>query len=964
MAQDLKAFFQAQATDKGVFADYLARVAYNEDGLLRYQSIAQFGNKRGQTLYNHILNGICLLATLQKPLALEALHLRVLMTAFSVHDLNKTHADEHPQAFTQLATEQNVAAEIARLGLERFFEHWSDYLPDITTLVRAHSAHYHAAGEMLLPLRTPRYGLGMQTVTELAHLMTAVDVLDLSKSLTEQKHKRKFLSELNAYGARTGRQFSLHQHRLTESRALLTNIMHNAIAGELTAASETQVLALYPDGVLYLMPKGREWPDTAQLLPRLTQAVERGINAVQFGDVADLIEMTGQGIKIKPDVFVTRPAFADVWSAVYNQIPAFPRSKLDKLEAKARERTLAKLEGNRDAAAQQLYARLTDPTPLFTATEAQYRSAELLRTYVIFLKTHGKQFSATLPKGKDWHWHYVLSLVDMPDRADYAFFDANYDRPYYVAADITSNEDDVYDRIVADGERLFATLPENTQDSPWSQYLEQSLLIDEHPLTPASWVAYTEHYQQNQHQQCVTCGSNFPTAKWKSADLRDALKVQAFSNRLLGGGKTEPTKRVCQVCRVQHLLDKIAYPKLRGGEDAYYLHIYPYSFFPAAYADGLGYAFRQLVQQDDGLGALNLNNRDAVKQMRDIGTIKPQFRDRTAKDKSQPYGVFVPQFSQALAGSMSLPLAPAGENESERFLFALWYALVLSRYLGVRVLLSREQVPPLTPDDMPDVYVDNIPVGCEGLLPTAGYASYPDEAPYKDQPQVSSLSDLWQRAIHLFELLGVLPRAERDPLPVLVRALSRGPLHLYHYVDRQFEKEDEQWRYNKAFAPLYTLTQQVGGRFMQQLSDHIATLAAHAHANRLRGRSFVRNSLLYPLDQVLKRMALAGGHADREALIAATVEDIFAHLERIADDNYRPGLTKYGHIDTFVRGWWDGVLDQAYEGNLQRLLTDEKLLRSAYLFYYRAADAKARAARNADTQPDDTQTEATETNEE
>ena len=122
---------------------------------------------------------------------------------------------------------------------------------------------------------------------------------------------------------------------------------------------------------------------------------------------------------------------------------------------------------------------------------------------------------------------------------------------------------------------------------------------------------------------------------------------------------------------------------------------------------------------------------------------------------------------------------------------------------------------------------------------------------------------------------------------------------------------------------------------MTQLSTQLQRLAEIAWQNGLRGRSLEKSALLYPVDEVFAKLSHSGGHIDREALKAAAVQDIFDHLYRIADDRYKPGKTKWEAVKQFVDAWFDDVLEGVYGGNIRKLLTDEKLIRSAFLFYVR-----------------------------
>lgn len=121
---------------------------------------------------------------------------------------------------------------------------------------------------------------------------------------------------------------------------------------------------------------------------------------------------------------------------------------------------------------------------------------------------------------------------------------------------------------------------------------------------------------------------------------------------------------------------------------------------------------------------------------------------------------------------------------------------------------------------------------------------------------------------------------------------------------------------------------------MTELSIQMQRLAEIAWQNGLRGRSLEKSSLLFPLDDVLQKLSRIGGAADVETLKAASVQDIFDHLSRIADERYKPGRKKWDAVKLFVDGWFCDVL-AVYGGNHRKLLNDEKLLRSAFHFYVR-----------------------------
>lgn len=122
---------------------------------------------------------------------------------------------------------------------------------------------------------------------------------------------------------------------------------------------------------------------------------------------------------------------------------------------------------------------------------------------------------------------------------------------------------------------------------------------------------------------------------------------------------------------------------------------------------------------------------------------------------------------------------------------------------------------------------------------------------------------------------------------------------------------------------------------MTELSQHLQKLAEIAWQGGLRGKTLKKNSLMTALDHVFVKLNQRSQAFDDEALKAVIAEDIFQYLERIADDQYAPGKRKMGYANEFVKLFFDQVYHGVYQSNRARLLADEKLLRSAFMFYMR-----------------------------
>jgi hypothetical protein len=130
-----------------VIGDFIQCIA--NGGLQRYKTIFQTGAKRGEPLYNHVLNMIFVAERLRPLLDLSNTETRVLFSAVPVHDLNKV-GDRSGVSFNRLATVEAVKEQLERISVPAFFPEYLNYLEDITLLVRSHSGHFHTNGEFLI----------------------------------------------------------------------------------------------------------------------------------------------------------------------------------------------------------------------------------------------------------------------------------------------------------------------------------------------------------------------------------------------------------------------------------------------------------------------------------------------------------------------------------------------------------------------------------------------------------------------------------------------------------------------------------------------------------------------------------------------------------------------------------------------------------------------------------------------
>lgn len=936
--------------DKTTLSHYLTQVA--SKSLLPYRNAShlQWGKKEGESLYTHILNGIFILDSLRTIVHLPDNEVKILFVAYTVHDINKFA--EQQGSFNKLATQENIAAEIKRLDLPLFFPEWHDYLADIEGLVRSHGRSTHTSGELLIPNLGSRYRLGRERILALRYLMKATDTLDLSHTLDEYKHKGDFLDDFNTYLSESGitAQYEFITHRLTESRSLLSNVLHNAIAAHLQNHHGLVPLLFYPDGIAYLAKRIQKPLLTGNDQRAAAKRAAQIINGFSQANFRDFINAGNQGIKVDQTCLDMGIPFAgsnSIWGEIYNIVQRKSWNTLT-LESQARkraERDYEKYAEMYPETAVSVHTALNNPTPLINPADMALRKGELVRSYYIFLNKYFR-------KSFDDVWKHLYELLEIPEaeRPFYAFFDANYDRSYVLGGRLELDEETIVERIAADGTDVMTGEDDSDPNIPLLQtYLEQHCIFSVGGQSQIAFQAHLQQYINAQHKQCINCSSPFPTNEWMSGDVRGDITVQVFSNRRRGGTGA-PKKYVCAICQLQFLLEKLNYPEVRG-EQLRYLHLFPYSFLTRPFIEALRDTFRELIESNEAITALNLDTPQALAQWIEETEQTPNFRTETKKGKPQPYGIYVPRYSDLTGNLLIFPLNPGGSNDTQKFLFALWNGMVIQKHFGMKVLLSASPVPPLEKENFGDLYVDNIPLGTQGLLPQNNYHQFKPGAEGRVE---DNLPILWRKTAYL-QRLRELTFTSDDNTPRLVRSLTAHPLMIYFEADRLLIAKAgsdagglETWLYQQAFTPVNELAQLEGGQFMKKLSQELEKVAEIAVQNNLRGSSFERSSLLYPFDEVMQKLAQDQGRTavDRETLRAAATQDIYDHLDRLATRaGYKMTKGRAEACAAFVNCWFDDIL-AVYEGQTRKLIADEKLLRSAFLFYVHQQQAQTKQDRS------------------
>ena len=926
--EDLLFTFGIDSEAGDLFQNYMDKIANRK--LRAYQEIIQYGAKAGQSLYLHILNGICVLERLRPILDLTDLEVQVLFSAFSVHDLNKlSQFQNEKRSFNYLANDENVSVVLTDLEMERFFPEWQDYLKDIVVLVRAHS-RYHNTYDETLDLNYDPYLLEKNRLLKcLVPIIRAIDVIDLSKTLEERAKKQDFLKEINSLFDNV--KYKFVYHKVSEQRGILTNLLHNEIVKYLETEKDLLPLLYYPEGVAYLVDQNSDVYITTDEITAIGNFVVDYIESKTRGEFSKFIQGSPAGIKVDEKCLSLGLSFQEIWNEVWNIISQKKyAANVDAMNDRCRGRlqnTRGQLTGtkpskkNPDPAAQVALIDeiLAEDAYLLPPDDDAVKIGELVRTYYIFLKKH---FSKNIPDA----WNYIYDLLKLPLviedatlRSRYVTFNALSDRGYIVGRDLYNAGMDfgeIYELILQDGTNLMATLQTESEFDVLKDYVRKYVDFDFAVGRSKDFAANLKRYVKDNHVQCSTCGSEFGTDLWMKPDVPPNIKVQQFSNRLQGGSSREPKRRVCSVCRTQYMLDKICY-NMSSSTSTFFIHLYPPSFFTDVLINAFRDAQNRFRDPDfSDYSARYLKTYDAIRHYQETTQLVLPFN--WTKVNGNP----LPKFSEALGNILTIPVNTPGRNHTENTLYALENALLYQRFLGCRAVLTDSSIPIFSGDEFSHFFIDHIPPAFRGWLPDNDLDSEMTQQAFK-------------QLCNMHSIRSKIGSIETGDLVRLIRSLNYDVLEPY-YVTHKMIKREQAGNEPRQFATVRDTAQLIADVVAQRggatIMSYIKELARIAWEGRLKGESLKDNSLAKPLDVAFDSLERWQSERETEDEARAIMsKEVARAIERLDSRFY--GAKKLENISQFITVLFDQIYKDVYQSNLFDLLENRKRIRAGYLYF-------------------------------
>ncbi|TMD66314.1 MAG: type I-D CRISPR-associated protein Cas10d/Csc3 [Chloroflexi bacterium] len=709
-----------------VLKDFLKHIV-NKKLQLYKQYIHTEGDKQGQSLFSHVMDLVSFTDRLYPVIGLSDEEMRCTLLALTVHDINKIPlygkaANGWNVKYVDAATPANIQKELERLEVDDFLPRWKEYLSDIMFLAHAHQA----ASTSTIILIDQRYIdqtiLKSRLKGALKYLMQAADVSDNSHSGDHRDphevHLRdKLLIHINAIMSRAGHEYEYRfiGHRLAELRGIITNVIHNELVSyfrEKYGEDECIDLQYYPEGVNYLLDKRitLEWND--HILREVAERVRQKLAGIQLKKLSQFIKPKPSPILVDEAAMNIGATLSEIFEVIIltimgKQYKSEWREQRDALlrndlkEILADEKTSVELK--------EYVINILQQAEIIPSDDTLLKRGEFVSAYRKFLEDHR---SVELKTVKEDAWTHTYHLFKLPEAhyAIYKFIDP-YRRGYFITCDLPQMSlDDMKEAALADlaqlelqatqakagakvkkskGDVTYQQLTLENDEGMTTQfnveyivdYLKRNLEVwdsaTKQPIIAPDFGDTLRQYANAKrlHEQCCYCGSALKADEWMAVQVAPNIGVQSFSNRLEGGSSREPKRNVCDVCRAQFILEKLAWRGHRDKQNAeqvtFYLHLFPYAYFTRPLLRAWWLSIEKLRDADHS--AFFLDTRSYFRTLQRLQT-----EVRIQGFRTSTNGINLPTLSDTISNTPVLSIVAPGDNYGLQFLLALEKAVVLS----------------------------------------------------------------------------------------------------------------------------------------------------------------------------------------------------------------------------------------------------------------------------------------------
>lgn len=821
-----------------VLEDYLKHIV-NKKLRLYKQYIHTSGDKQGQSLYSHVLDLISFTDRLCSVIGLTDDEMRCVFLALTVHDINKIplygqSTNGKSLKYADAATLDNIQKELERLEVDAFFPKWREYLLDIKYLAHAHQAAATSTIALINQKEIDQTILKSRLKGPLRYLMQAADASDNSHSADHRDphevHLRdKLLIHINAVMSRANREqeYRFIGHRLAELRGIFTNVLHNELVDYFREkyGKETCIdLQYYPEGVNYLLDRqiALEWND--HVLQEVAERVRQKLAQLQLKKLAQFIKPKPSGIVVDDTAMSTGASLDQIFEVITLTVMA----KQYKEEWREQRNTLLRsdlekilVNENTNVEVKERVGSILQDVEIIPNGDTALKRGEFVSAYRKFLEDH---CASELKAVKEDAWTHTYRLFGLPE-TNYPIYKGidPYRRGYFTARDLPEMSldeikqaalDDLTElQLQAEKARVGAKLKKTTggvTEQKVTSENEESLVLQvdvayivdylkrnvevwdsvaDQPLIVLNFGDSLRQYANTKrlHEQCCHCGSPLKADEWMAAQVPPSIGVQSFSNRLEGGSSRDPKRNVCDVCRTQFILEKLAWRSHRDKQGAeqvtFYLHLFPYAFFTRPLLRAWWLSVEKLRDADHSAFLIDTKN-----YFRGFQRLQAEVRIQGFRTVTN--GLSLPTLSDTISNTPVLSIVAPGDNYGLQFLLALEKAVVLVRWFECRAILSRSPVPPLNlahekidGQEPVVLMVDGMPRNMSWLLPQTSLTRSEFDTLTRKLSLLHQLSE---------KLYYVDPKSKdkTDHIPYdFAAAVADDTLAIYYEADRFIEKK-------------------------------------------------------------------------------------------------------------------------------------------------------------------------------
>lgn len=839
----------------------------------------QYGVRKGTTLAEHLDSACQFILTVSQIAGVPEDKRPLLLAATAVHDLNKL--DPQERKVKTLARNQDFLREQLEKACVIPFVVTDEDFELVRKLIERHSGHNVSDGTRFLP-EDPN-------IERWAAMLTAADLFDLG--IPDETRFRKLETELTVAFDRSCKLFRV---RLSEDKGYITALLLGACE-EVLQKYGLHSLAIFPDGTLF---EGETLPN-ADLVKEIAGVWQSKIDQVFGNNIERLVRPTKDGIK------VTHQAIQQNIDEVLVNIEALLEKKKASYKSDKISKDVTKWG---EAAGADAIEKAAEIGLIPVSNSEEFAISEGLKAAYLSYREAGLN-----PKEV---WDKIAHHTGISEQQRIAIeaFNGQYGRPLFAAKAAVKGIEGIKEAL----QESFQLRKESTQTSEEVEVAEEMVAAVSRMVNLPFAIRFNgvnnlnAYVEANPKQRCSLGSTSTDIDELISDNMPPGTKVQAFSNRLPGGISAEPKRQADAIAALAYQLMAVGanFPAVKK-QDPLYLHL----ALPKGSAPELLRIWRELLQQ---IAATNA----------DGGTVTVDelqlYRDNQLEFKANKVvGVALPKRPEFVHTTVIIPLVWGDVNAS--------LALLKSLRLGLEISLSLDIGFPFTLSSnlevelFDDVYgrVEGIPAALQPLL---------ESGQYQQSKDAEKILERLRCIGKLATSVASIQKAD-DCLYDLARACVR-PIDIYFVLLRWILREQEEPNlsaiWNRICEPLNTLLESFMPDENSLLTKYLKEAAQIAAEARIWGSSFKRTAQAEPFTAFIAAIRSQKSYLDLEIIFAALVQQYHTRLDRIREHGV--GATKLEQ----VKRYYDvlrKLYEEVYSARPEKLLSDQKTLEAAYLFF-------------------------------